>query len=414
MNPGLNSEQADALEILNRSQNVFLTGRAGTGKSHLIHYFQKQLASARIPIVASTGAAAVLVKGRTFHSFFGLGIMAGGVQATVEKACRSDRVKKRIQEIDGVVIDEVSMLSGITLSAAEQISRKIRGSSTPWGGLKVIVVGDFFQLPPVTRSDQPRDWVFRHSVWTDSEFQTVALNQVMRTQDADFLNALNEVRIAQISEETDDFFRSRISLDPNDEFVGTRLYPRNAQADGFNQKKLHELKDPLFEFHTEYSARLKEDIERAKPYFSFPEILPVRKGAFVMLTNNDPAWQWHNGTTGHVREISPSEITVEKLNGKTVEVKPITLEYLGPNGEILVTARNFPMRLGYAVTIHKAQGMTLDRLRTDLSGAWEHGQAYVALSRVKSSEGLSLRNWSRGSVVVDPEVIQFYRNQEAF
>jgi ATP-dependent DNA helicase PIF1 len=164
----LNSDQLSAFEALSGTENIFLTGFAGTGKSYLIDYFQKDPKGAKIPMVASTGAAAVLVRGRTFHSFFGLGIMAGGVQATVDKACRSDRIKRRISDADGIIIDEVSMLSGTTLSAAEQIARKIRGSTTPWGGLKIIAVGDFFQLPPVTRSDQPRDWVFQHEVWTQS------------------------------------------------------------------------------------------------------------------------------------------------------------------------------------------------------------------------------------------------------
>ena len=303
---------------------------------------------------------------------------------------------------------------GNTLWAAEQIARKVRGNSTPWGGLKIIAVGDFFQLPPVTRSDQARDWVFRHPVWTESEFQTVALKEVMRTQDQEFLEALNEVRTASISPKTDQFFQAKVSpelpssTDTEAEFVGTRLYPRNAQADSFNQRKLNALNEPLFEFKTEYYAKNAEDIERAKPYFSFPEVLSIKKGAFVMMTNNDPGWLWHNGTTGHVKEISPTEVMVEKLNGREVCVKIVALDYLDANGDVLVTARNFPLRLGYAVTIHKAQGMTLDRLRTDLSGAWEHGQAYVALSRVKSSEGLSLMSWNRSAVVVDPAVMSFY------
>jgi ATP-dependent DNA helicase PIF1 len=130
-----------------------------------------------------------------------------------------------------------------------------------------------------------------------------------------------------------------------------------------------------------------------------------------MLTQNDPGWQWHNGTTGHVKSVSPTEVVIEKLNGKEILVKPVTLDFLDANGDVLVTARNFPLRLGYAVTIHKAQGITLDSLRADLSGAWEHGQAYVALSRVKTPDGLSLRSWNRGAVVVDPAVRNFYATQ---
>ncbi len=404
----LNFEQQKALEVLNGNENVFLTGTAGSGKSFLIQAFHKQKTSANFPIVASTGAAAVLVRGRTFHSFFGLGILAGGLHATIEKAIRSSRVRKRISEVEGVIIDEVSMLSGNTLFAAEQVAKKIRGSSSPWGGLKVITVGDFFQLPPVTRSGEARDWAFKHNVWSESEFNVVCLKEVMRTRDEKFLKALAEVRIAKVSKDTDQYFKNRIQLDPEESFVGTRLYPRNIQADIFNQKKLAEINEPVFEFKTSYFGERSEDVEKAKPYFGFPEVLTIKKNALVMLISNDPLGAWYNGATGHIKEITSSEIAIEKLNGKIIYLKPIELEYIGPNGEVLASAKNFPLRLGYAVTIHKSQGMTLDRLRADLGGAWEHGQAYVALSRVKDPQGLSLLNWSSRSVVVDPEVVSFY------
>ena len=157
---GLSDEQQKALGLLLSGENVFLSGGAGSGKSYLIRAFMQQVSSIEMPILASTGAAAVLLGGRTFHSFFGLGIMEGGPQAAYEKATRDQRLMRRIAKVEGFVLDEVSMIPGTAFETAEKIARTARGSSLPWGGMRVIVVGDFAQLPPVTKT-QNRDWAFQ-------------------------------------------------------------------------------------------------------------------------------------------------------------------------------------------------------------------------------------------------------------
>jgi len=162
--PTLNAEQTEALEILKSQGNIFLTGAAGTGKSFLLKQFLREATDEEIPILASTGAAAILVGGRTFHSFFGLGIFEGGISATIERAVENKRLVKRINETDTFVIDEVSMLSGPTLRAAETIARRVRKNSRPWGGMRVIAVGDFAQLPPVNPFSQTKEWAFLDEV----------------------------------------------------------------------------------------------------------------------------------------------------------------------------------------------------------------------------------------------------------
>src|SRR3989338_6247168 len=245
--------QTKGLDVLERQGNVFLTGAAGTGKSFLLQRYLAGKSSDSFPIVASTGAAAVLVGGRTFHSFFGLGIMEGGLEATVARALRSGKLINRLNRASCVIIDEVSMLSGMMLQAAETIACRIRGSAEPWGGLRIIAVGDFAQLPPVTPGQQTKDWAFLHPTWKGSDFQPALLSTVMRTQDVEFLRILNFVREGIVNEEVQDFLRQRISTS-GDEEEGTRLYPHRAQADAYNLRRLEAMSSPLRSFKTVYEG----------------------------------------------------------------------------------------------------------------------------------------------------------------
>ena len=167
---------------------MFLTGEAGAGKSFVIREFRRSLDEKNFPTLASTGAAAVLVGGRTFHSFFGLGIMEGGAEATLQRALGDRRVVRRMQKIDGFIVDEVSMLSADTLAVAERICQLARDDHRPWGGVKAIVVGDFAQLPPVTRWGQQRIWAFESHAWLKSEFESIYLSENHRTGEKDFIS----------------------------------------------------------------------------------------------------------------------------------------------------------------------------------------------------------------------------------
>ena len=175
----LSPEQANALDLLRSGENVFLTGGAGSGKSFLIRHYMKEVDSQELPILASTGAAAVLLGGRTFHSFFGLGIMEGGPDATYERASKDNKLMARLRKVEGVIIDEISMIPGQALMIAEALSQKARESTLPWGGMRIIAVGDFAQLPPVTQTGQ-RDWCFLSQVWKATGFQTVMLSHNQR------------------------------------------------------------------------------------------------------------------------------------------------------------------------------------------------------------------------------------------
>ncbi len=250
INSELSKEQAQALEFMRSGENIFLTGGAGTGKSYLVREFQKELDRDLFPTLASTGAAAVLLGGRTFHSFFGLGIMDGGTDATFERCMRDKKLTKRLKKVEGIIIDEISMIPGDALMISEALAQKARGSSLPWGGIRVIAVGDFCQLPPVSR-DNRKDWAFANPVWNQTGFRICYLTQSMRAQDPYFAQILNQIRLGKLSEEACELLNRRV-CEWEEVSNFPRLFPRRNQADIYNQKKLNEIDGELLEVETFY------------------------------------------------------------------------------------------------------------------------------------------------------------------
>jgi ATP-dependent DNA helicase PIF1 len=401
-------DQQRAWALLQSQENVFITGEAGSGKSFIIRHFMKEKDSKTFPVLASTGAAAVLVGGRTFHSFMGLGIMEGGLDATVRRALADRRVSKRLNKAEGFIVDEISMLSGPTLQAAERICQMARLSTAPWGGLRVIAVGDFAQLPPVQPGNAARSWAFLDPVWEKSQFQSVVLRQNMRSDDSEFLSILNDVRRGEVNDRVEAFLNRKKS-DTDEYFEGTRLFPRRNQTDEYNTRELEKIDGKLFRFPAMYSGNEKS-IEQLKKHSPLPEELLVKENALVMLRQNDPKMRWVNGSTGYIRSIDSSEITIELLNKKTITIEPMSFSLLNAEGLTMAAVTNFPITLAYAATIHKAQGMTLDRLMVNLNALWEPGQAYVALSRVIAPENLRIEAWQRQSIKADPVVEKFYHS----
>lgn len=401
-------DQQTAWDLLCSGQNVFLTGEAGSGKSYLIKQFMKAQDPKKLPILASTGAAAVLVGGRTFHSFMGLGIMEGGLHATVARALEDRRVRKRLKQAEGFVVDEVSMLSGPTLQAAEKICQQARETLAPWGGLRVIAVGDFAQLPPIQQGGSAkRSWAFLDPVWTTTNFKTVVLKQNMRTGDKEFLSILNHVRRGEVNARVETFLNIKKNQ-AEDAFEGTRLFPLRRQTDEYNLRQLEKLPGELMKFPAVYTGNEKS-IEQLKKHSPLPDELHLKLNVLVMLRQNDPKMRWVNGSTGYVRKIEKDHMTLELLNGRTVEIEPMTFSLLNAEGVAAAAVTNFPITLAYAATIHKAQGMTLDRLMVNLNALWEPGQAYVALSRVVDPNGLRIEAWQPESIKSDPLVEKFYQ-----
>jgi ATP-dependent exoDNAse (exonuclease V) alpha subunit len=406
----LSPEQERALELLRSGENVFLTGGAGSGKSYLIRHFMQELNLKETPILASTGAAAVLLGGRTFHSFFGLGIMEGGVDAAYERAAKDSRLLNRLKSVEGVIIDEISMIPGSALMVAEALAQKARDSKLPWGGMRVIAVGDFAQLPPVTRVGA-RDWAFLNEVWLRSGFQTCMLSHNQRVQDNEFLDVLSDVRYGKVTARVFDFLSAYVR--PHDEEdSGIRLFGRRDISETFNHKKLAEIRETEVVIDSIYLGSEKH-IETLAKMAPVPQKLILKVGCRVIFLQNDPQKRWINGTRGTVTKIEMDKITVKKDGAREVAVDKTTFSLQDAEGNITATVIQFPLTLAYATTIHKSQGATLDEVWCDLRSLWEPGQAYVALSRLRSAEGLKLVGWTPRSIIVDPKVLAFYQEHSA-
>lgn len=412
----LTPQQQIAYQFMLSGENVFLTGEAGSGKSYLIREFIKDKSPKEFPILASTGAAAVLVGGRTFHSFFGLGIMEGGAEQTVQRALKDRRVIKRLQEVKGIIIDEISMISGVTFVVAEEIARMARGKEEPWGGIQIIAVGDFAQLPPVEVGGNPlkRNWAFLQNAWRRTSFIPFQLRQNLRTQNTDFLSVLNFVRQGDVTDLVSDFLNKR-KKNPKSELKNiTRLYPRRYMTESYNKKRLGEIDSELKVFPSIFWGKERAQAQ-LKKHSPLAENIELKEQALVMFRSNDPIGRWVNGTTGWVEEFKPGCIFIRlKESNAKVKVEPMTFSMFDAEGEPVASVTNYPLSLAYSTTIHKAQGMTLDGAIINLKSLWEPGQAYVALSRVKDPQSLYIEDWSPTSIKTDPIVMSFYKQVESY
>jgi ATP-dependent DNA helicase PIF1 len=406
----LSAEQKLALPVLQSADNVFVTGGAGCGKSFLINHCRSFLDSEEFPILASTGAAAVLIGGRTFHSFFGLGIMEGGPAKTFDRAIRNGKLKKRLNSIKGIILDEISMISGEAFTVAETIAKELRKSTMPWGGLRIIAVGDFAQLPPISRLPF-KDWCFKTETWSQSQFKNVVLKQNQRVGDYQFLKILNSIRIGNLDDQVKDFLQSK-TCQYDEEETKLCLFSLRQKVDDKNTKELSRISEETVSIPSIYLGEQQhyEAMMKASPV---PSELKLKVGCKVLFVKNDPGYRWINGTRGTIKNISEDKITVKKDFGREVTVEKSQFSLQDADGNTIASIINFPLILAYAITIHRSQGATLDQAWVDLSNLWEPGHAYVGLSRFRTEQDLSILGWQPKSFRTDSLVTQFYRDIQA-
>lgn len=410
-----NEDQRAALKLLAGGENVFLTGQAGVGKTTVVKEFLSHVDRRTFPVLASTGMAALLLGGRTVHSAFGIGVASGTEDQVISKALQNQGVF-RLGFWKGFLIDEISMIDAKTLNIIEKLSRRVRGNQKPWGGLRVVAVGDFAQLPPVSE-DLQKPWAFKAESWERTGFKNVMLKQVMRTNEPQFISVLNYVRRGVVNGEVKDFLDARVIKDDS-KFVGTRLFGRKKDVHKFNMEKLREISGPELNFRTRFWVKHKEDYHKFVRDCPIGEELIVKDGALVMIRVNDPDGNYVNGSLGFYRGFEQKggirgndAIKIELMsNGMIVHVSEYTFEKRNGNDDVIASAKNFPVTLAYAMTIHKTQGATLDNVLIDANDFWEAGQCYVALSRVRTTEGLNITNWNSKSIIADQEVIKFYNS----
>ena len=397
-----NDEQMLAYELVaNTNTSFFLTGRAGTGKTTFLRNVQSMV-NKQFVILAPTGVAAILAGGETIHSFFGLPMEVCS-HDTCGKVSQSRKLT--LLHTDTIIIDEVSMVRCDIIDAIDYTLRKVMQTSVPFGGKQIIFVGDMFQLPPVVKRGAEHhllsDRYHSAEFFFYKAFSIKRLNlpkiefrKVYRQDNAEFLQILENVRLNQMSQSDFQSLNSRVCMpDSEDEMVIT-LASRNATADKINASRLSSLSTPEYEYEGTVSGKFE-----AKQLPVEPKLV-LKVGAQVMFTRNDTQRRWANGTLATVTELSNDFIMVKLENGNEYQVQPCTwdsysFEYNTStrklSKETVGSFTQFPLKLAWAITVHKSQGMTFEKMILDLSmGIFAEGQLYVALSRVRSLDGLFL------------------------
>jgi ATP-dependent DNA helicase PIF1 len=410
--------QEVALGILKSGANVFLTGEPGAGKTYTVNRYVEWLREHGIEpaITASTGIAATHIGGMTIHSWSGIGIKKRLTGDDYGRLLEKDRLVTRLTGTSVLIIDEISMLDTQTLDAVDGVCRSLRRDARPFGGLQVVFVGDFFQLPPVGRNDEePPEFAFHSSAWREVDPTVCYLSEQHRQEDAAFLSLLGGLRRGMITERGLTLLRERQLVRP-ESTVHTRLYSHNVDVDRVNEERLARLEGEarVFEMESKGSAKFVESLKKS---CLSPERLSLKIGARVMFTKNHPDGRFANGTLGDVAGFANDGAPVVRtLTGG--EIIPSVMDWMMADGDrALAKLTQYPLRLAWAMTIHKSQGLTLDAAVMDLSQTFEFGQGYVALSRVRSSDGLFILGMNRRAFQVNPDVLDsdagFRRASEA-
>lgn len=396
--------QDKALAILKSGQNVFLTGSAGTGKTYVLNAFIKHMNKYKIPIAvtASTGIAATHIKGQTIHSWVGMGIKDQMSIKELHYLSSNKALKKKVEKVKTLIIDEISMLHQKQLNLVDQILQHLRDNSKPFGGIQVIFCGDFFQLPPVSKYQEPgRDkFAFMSEAWVAADLKICYLTVQYRQSQNQLGEMLTEIRNGNPTEKTTGFLDELVKQS-NDLEPPIRLYTHNADVDKINQKELDALDTPSKKFWATTRGK-KELIDTLKKSVIVNEKLELKVGAKVMFVKNNPDKGYINGTLGVIKGYSDLGFPIVKTSRKK-EIIATTEEWSIDNetGVSLASFIQIPLRLAWAITIHKSQGMTLDSAELDLRKTFEKGQGYVALSRLKSETGLKLIGYNTTALQVD-------------
>jgi len=385
MNQGL------ALEIMLSGQSVLLTGPAGAGKTFVLNQFIKlaKLDGKHISVTATTGLAATHLGGTTIHSWSGMGIhdsVSPGFADHISKARR-----EIIEKTDVLIIDEISMLHDFRLDMVDEICRVVREKDEPFGGIQIIMSGDFFQLPPINRGDsRAGGFVVNSEVWRELDPVICYLQEQHRQDDEKLLDILNAIRAGDVRRHHAETLLARAEVFPDDLEQLTELHTVNIDVDKINEAKLATIDEDEI-VYTQTTTGSDSYVEGLQRSVLAPAQLKVKKGALVMAVKNSPDRKYANGSIGTIIDFEPytEYPIVEFRSGKEVSMVPDTWEQRdGDKKRASIT--QIPLRLAWAITIHKSQGMTLDAARIDLRKAFVEGMGYVALSRVKNLENLYL------------------------
>jgi ATP-dependent exoDNAse (exonuclease V) alpha subunit len=412
--------QSQALNILKTGVNVFLTGSAGSGKTHVLNQYIEYLKTrdVAVAVTASTGIAATHMNGMTIHSWSGLGIRETLTDRDIDELEQKSYLWKRFEKAKVLLIDEVSMLHGHRLDMIDRMCRNFKRNESPFGGLQIVLSGDFFQLPPVTRnrndSDENQDTeesntVYNSPAWKEGNFVICYLTEQHRQDDQQFLDVLNGIRAGTINESVLSPLRTRYQKKVELMIEPTKLYTHNADVDMINKRELEKIEGVAKKFFMSATGN-DRIVDILKKSVLAHEELILKIGAKVMFVKNNFEAGYANGTLGVITAFLPDNTPVVKTaRGEIVHASPVDWA-IEEDGKVKASVTQIPLRYAWAITIHKSQGMSLDAAEIDLSKSFSYGMGYVALSRVRTLAGVCLVGMHADALRVDPEVLVFDRD----
>ena len=398
-------DQELALAILLSGRSALLTGAAGTGKTHLLNNFiaQARKRGKKVSVTATTGLAATHLGGNTIHSWSGIGVSDHLPNNFFERLSKTRR--DVISKTDVLIIDEISMLHDFRLDMIDKVLRTVRENDQPFGGIQLVMSGDFFQLPPVNRpNEQGGGFVVYSDAWQELRPAVLYLERQYRQNDEQLLEILTALRTGDVRRRHVEALLARTKIEPPDGDI-TELHTVNVDVDDINIQKLAELpgKERSYQQTTTGSKIYVENLQRS---VLAPENLVIKLGALVMAVKNSPQKLYANGSIGTVVDFEPltEYPVVEFRDGRRVTMVPDVWE-LRDGERKRASISQVPLRLAWAITVHKSQGMTLDAAKIDLRKAFVEGMGYVALSRVRDLDNLYLYGINRRALEVSPDAL---------
>lgn len=409
---GRRMTQQEAIDKMMSGKNIFLTGEPGAGKTYTLNQFieQAQKLNKRIAITASTGIAASHINGITVHAWSGLGIKDSIRDDELDAMSWKNYTAEKYNDCDILIIDEISMLHGNRLNMINRACQWIRRKKAPFGGLQVIFVGDLFQLPPVTRTG-PVDYVQQSDAWKEANLEVCYLTEQHR-QGADdkllaFLHAMRNGNVSseQLQMITD---RARIKLSEEQADTVTRLFTHNVDVDALNREMLRTLPGYASRFQMTSSGD-KYKVEAMKRNLLVPEVLELKVDAEVMFCANNFDKGFVNGTRGKIVRFGThgQPVVLVPDVGEIIVTEHTWKTFNSTGNHVVAEVSQYPLRLAWAVTVHKSQGLSLDSALIDLRQAFTPGMGYVALSRVRSLDGLYLHGLNEQALRMDQVIVEF-------
>ncbi len=401
--------QDQALKIMKTGVNVYLTGSAGSGKTYLLNRYIAYLKEHDVPVAvtASTGIAATHMSGMTIHGWAGIGVREKLDPYDMEQLEEKQYLWKRFEQARVLIIDEVSMLHAHRLDMVDKVCRKFKRVDKPFGGLQVILCGDFFQLPPVTKGGDisARDMVIHSNVWKNMGLAICYIDEQHRQEDEQFTMLLNAIRDNTIDEGHMDMLQQRYQATLGDDIRPTKLYTHNKNVDAENNTELEALTTGSHVYRMSTTGK-DTIVDILKKSCLAQETLIVKEGAEVMFIKNNFEEGFVNGTRGWVSGFTETGMPIVTTynSKKEIMVSPATWA-IEEDNKVKASLAQLPLRLAWAITIHKSQGMSLDHAEIDLTNTFTYGMGYVALSRVRTLSGIRLLGFNPNALAVDPEVL---------